>query len=67
MFELIREMWKMRILRRTPKIELRRAKLEALARELGSGAVGDTAEARIRDSFRLARVWLSELDNEESK
>lgn len=67
MFELIREMWRMRILRRTPKIELRRAKLEALARELGNSAAGATAEDRIRDSFRLARIWLQELDSEEAK
>lgn len=64
MVELIRDILKMRILRKTPAIELRRAKLESLAREFVSSSQGDTAEAKIRQAFALGRVWLSELDNE---
>jgi hypothetical protein len=64
MFELIRDILKMWILRRTPPIELRRSKLESLAREFSASATGDTMEARIRDSFRLGRIWLAELDGE---
>lgn len=64
MFELIRDILKVWILRRTPPIELRRAKLESLAREFLPHAAGDGTEAKVRDSFRLGRAWLSELDNE---
>lgn len=67
MIELIRDLLKMRILRRTPPIELRRAKLETLAREFIPSATGATPEAKIRDAFALGRVWLSELDNEGAK
>jgi hypothetical protein len=62
MFELIREILKLWILRRTPPVELRRAKLESMAREFMRDASGDSNEARIRESFRLGRVWMSELD-----
>jgi hypothetical protein len=64
MFELIRDILKIWILRRTPKIELRRAKLETLAREFSNQAQGILPEERIHDAFRLARIWLGELDGE---
>lgn len=65
MAELIRELVKMWILRRTAPVELRRAKLESLAREFMPHAVGDGVEAKIRESFRLGRAWMAELDSVE--
>lgn len=63
MAEVIRKLLDLWIVRRTSPDELRRAKLEALAREFVTSANGTTAEQKIRDAFRLGRVWLSELDN----
>lgn len=64
MTELIRELLKLWILKRTPKIELRRSKLESLAREFVPSTSGTTTEERIKDAFRLGRIWMSELDHE---
>lgn len=62
MFELIRDLAKYWILRRTPTAELQRAKLESLAREFLPHVPGNEIDAKIHEAFRLGRSWINELE-----
>jgi hypothetical protein len=62
MFELIREILKRRWDSKIPKEAYRLAKLEELAREFAGAIKEMSPEDRIRESFRLARIWLAELE-----
>lgn len=62
MFELIREILKRRWDSKIPKDAYRLAKLEELAREFASSDKALPPEQRIREGFRLARIWLAELE-----
>lgn len=61
MFELIREILKRRWDSKIPKDAYRLAKLELLAREFSADKTLQP-EQRIREGFRLARIWLAELE-----
>lgn len=61
---MIRKLLDLWIVRRTPPAELRRAKLESLAREFAASVPAEAPEQKIREAFRLGRVWLSELEAE---
>ena len=62
MGEVIRKLLEIWIVRHTPPIELRRAKLESLAREFTASVPGEIAEKKIKEAFRLGGIWLSELE-----
>lgn len=62
MFELIREILKRRWDSKIPPEAHRLAKLELLAREFVAAHPTLEPEARIHEGFRLARIWIAELD-----
>ena len=62
MFELIREILKRRWDSKIPKEAHQSAKLEILAREFCAANPALEPESRIREGFRLARIWITELE-----